>query len=237
MLCVGRERAHQAQQARSLFIKTERTPNPSSLKFVPTDVGPGRADRVLPEEYVEATNERAVDFRSLQECAHSPLARSLFRVEGVRGVFLGMDFVTVSKPDDVSWSDLKPAVFATLMDFFASGEDVIRVSDNADDGDGEDDDEIVLLIKELLETRVRPAVQEDGGDIVFHSFDEETGLVGLKLVGSCAGCPSSQVTLKSGVENMLCHYIPEVKGVHEIGSLDEELDERVLAWSPTTSAN
>lgn len=132
--------------------------------------------------------------------------------------FFGHDFISVTKSEEVSWEQIKPHVFGTIMDFFAEGGPAItEVSDQPHDTMIlDDDDEVVAMIKELLETRIRPAVQEDGGDIYFHGFDEATGVVSLQLAGSCAGCPSSSVTLKSGVENMLMHYIPEVQSVQQI---------------------
>ena len=181
-----------------MFIQTEDTPNPATLKFIP-----GRA--VMPDG--------TADFRSPSDAERSPLARSLFTVDGVAGVFLGRDFVSVSKGADTDWFTLKPAILAAIMDHFTSGLPVI------DTGAGEtlaapEDDEIVSQIKELLETRVRPAVAQDGGDIVFHGFED--GVVLLHLRGSCAGCPSSTATLKAGIENMLRYYIPEVLEVRAI---------------------
>ncbi|GIL70652.1 hypothetical protein Vretifemale_1381 [Volvox reticuliferus] len=148
----------------------------------------------------------------------SPLAKKLFSVDGITSVFFGSDFVTVTKRDDYTWPVLKPDIFAAIMDFYSSGEPL--VSDAAalassDTAIHPDDTEVVAMIKELLETRIRPAVQEDGGDIVYKGFEEDTGMVMVKLVGACSTCPSSTVTLKNGIENMLMHYIPEVKGVIE----------------------
>jgi Fe-S cluster biogenesis protein NfuA len=141
------------------------------------------------------------------------LARALFGVGGVSGVFLGQDFVSVSKADDTEWFTLKPAVLAAIMDHYTSGMPVIEGGDTP--VTDEDDDEIVMQIKEILETRVRPAVAQDGGDIVFQSFEE--GVVYLHMQGSCSGCPSSTATLKAGIENMLRHYIPEVVEVRAVG--------------------
>ena len=153
----------------------------------------------------------------------------LFRIEGVKGIFFGTDFITVTKDEAAEWSLMKPEIFATITDFFASGREVLeqteaqggaagesRLDDEDDDDDDEDEDEVVLMIKELLDTRIRPAVQDDGGDIEFVSFDETTGVVMVRLQGACAGCPSSSITLKSGIENMLMHYIPEVREVIEV---------------------
>ena len=134
-------------------------------------------------------------------------------------MFYGTDFITVTKDDTVEWSLMKPEIFATITDFFASGREVmieeVVDSDAESDELEEDEDEVVLMIKELLDTRIRPAVQDDGGDIEFVSFEAETGIVMLRLQGACGGCPSSSITLKSGIENMLMHYIPEVKEVIE----------------------
>ena len=201
-------------QRRTLFISTENTPNPNGLKFVPA------GKDVLPPEFGSS-----MDFRTLAQAQSSPLARKLFAKSGVKGVFYGSDFITVTKDDETPWETLKLDVFSVIMDFYAEGapimsEDAEEVEDNLLIKD--DDSEIVAMIKELLETRIRPAVQEDGGDILYRGFDEGTGLVALQMAGSCADCPSSTVTLRHGVENMLMHYIPEVKGVHQIDPTDEE---------------
>ena len=181
-----------------MFIQTEETPNPATLKFIP-----GQA--VMPEG--------TADFRSAADAARSPLATALFGVDGVSGVYLGRDFISVSKAADKDWFALKPAVLAAIMDHFTAGKPVIEgTADTA--AKSEDDDEIVAQIKELLETRVRPAVAQDGGDIVFHGF--EKGVVYLHMQGSCAGCPSSTATLKSGIENMLRYYVPEVVEVRAV---------------------
>jgi len=181
-----------------MFIQTEETPNPATLKFIPGKI-------VMPEG--------TADFRSSESAGRSPLAQALFAVGGVSGVFLGSDFVSVSKTDDADWFALRPAVLAAIMDHFTSGLPVIEPSENTSGADPADS-EIVVQIKELLETRVRPAVAQDGGDIVFHGFDE--GVVYLHMQGSCAGCPSSTATLKAGIENMLRYYIPEVLEVRAV---------------------
>mmetsp|Transcript_27984 Transcript_27984/g.62447 ORF Transcript_27984/g.62447 Transcript_27984/m.62447 type:complete len:292 (-) Transcript_27984:324-1199(-) len=205
--------------ARSLFIQTEQTPNPSTLKFLP-------GLEVLPPSHGTGMFLQKGD----REYQRSPLAVRLFKVEGVASVFLGLDFVTVGKEKDSDWSALKPQIFSLLMDTFAE-EDFKVVLDTSeavvsDTTILEDDGEIVAMIKELLETRIRPAVQEDGGDIFYVSFDEGTGVVRVRLAGSCQGCPSSSVTLKSGVENMLMHYIPEVTCVEavdeDVAKLEQE---------------
>ena len=180
-----------------MFIQTEDTPNPATLKFIPgTDVmGQGTAD-----------------FPDKDSARTSALARRLFQIDGVIGVFLGSDFITVTKLDDQEWFTLKPSILAGIMEHYASGLPVIEAQQSGDaDASDEDDDELVKQIKHLLDTRVRPAVAMDGGDIVFHDFDD--GVVTLSMQGACSGCPSSTATLKMGIENMLRHYIPEVKEV------------------------
>jgi NFU1 iron-sulfur cluster scaffold homolog, mitochondrial len=204
----------QRQQRRTVFIQTESTPNPESLKFVPS----GKA--VLETEdgtgyYVTKTDPQEAILRS-------PLAKELFRIEGVKAVYFGADFVTVTKVATEKWQLLRPLLFSALMDFFETGKPVLlEKPEMTDTTILEDDDEIVAMIKELIEARIRPAVQEDGGDIRYVSFDEETGMVTVSLAGSCVGCPSSSVTLKQGVENMLMHYIPEVTAVQ---ALDDDPD-------------
>ncbi|XP_076632816.1 NFU1 iron-sulfur cluster scaffold homolog, mitochondrial [Colletes latitarsis] len=189
-------------QKRKMFIQTQDTPNPNSLKFLP-------GVNVLEQGQTK-------DFPNATEAYCSPLAKMLFRVEGVKSVFFGFDFITITKVDeDVEWKLLKPEIFAVIMDFFASGLPVLNESQPAADTQiSEDDDEIVQMIKELLDTRIRPTVQEDGGDIVFVGFEE--GIVKLKMQGSCTSCPSSVVTLRNGVQNMMQFYIPEVLGVIQV---------------------
>ena len=156
------------------------------------------------------------DYGDAQAGSESPLAQSLFAIAGVERVFLGKDFITVSKAGDADWPHLKPAILGAIMDHFVSGHPVLLTGeDNANEAPHEGVYEgeaagIVLQIKELIETRIRPAVAQDGGDIVFHSWSQETGIVKLHLRGSCAGCPSSAFTLKQGIETMLKHYVPEV---------------------------
>lgn len=191
----------------SMFVQTQETPNPNSLKF-------------LPGVSVLETGQ-TMDFPNVQTAACSPLGKMLFRIEGVKGIFLGPDFITVTKTDDeVEWKLLKPEIFATIMDFFASGLPILNEGvPNSDTQFNEDDDEVVQMIKELLDTRIRPTVQEDGGDIIFMGYDD--GIVKLKMQGSCSSCPSSIVTLKNGVQNMLQFYIPEVVAVEQVA---EEAD-------------
>ncbi len=188
-----------------MFIQTEQTPNPATLKFLPgcTVMAAGTAN--FPERGpVGATASR------------SPLAERLFELPEVSGVFLGSDFITVTKNGDSEWHQLKPAVLAAIMEHFTAGRPVVTGDApmaGSGDANGEDG-EIVSQIKELLETRVRPAVAMDGGDITFEDYED--GIVYLHMQGSCAGCPSSTATLKAGIENMLRHYIPEVVEVRAI---------------------
>lgn len=180
-----------------MFIQTEDTPNPSTLKFIPGQI---------------VMSAGTADFRTADSAGRSPLARSLFNVGGVDGVFLGSDFVSVTKAADSDWFTVKPAVLAAIMDHFTTGLPAIEEAE-AVTGD-EADSDIVVQIKEILDTRVRPAVAQDGGDIVFHDFDD--GIVYLHMHGSCSGCPSSTATLKAGIENMLRYYIPEVREVRAV---------------------
>jgi Fe-S cluster biogenesis protein NfuA len=181
-----------------MFIQTEPTPNPATLKFLP-----GRA----------VMEQGTANFTDVTAATRSPLAQRLFGLSGVAGVFLGADFITVSKDQEADWSELKPVVLGAIMEHFTAGAPVIL--GNADDALGdEEDDEVVQQIKELLETRVRPAVAQDGGDILFHSYED--GVVYLHMQGSCSGCPSSTATLKAGIENMLRHYVPEVQEVRAV---------------------
>ncbi len=185
-----------------MFIQTESTPNPATLKFLP-----GLA--VLPGG--------TADFPNVEAAATSPLALRVFDVAGVTGVFFGPDFVTVTKNDTVDWAHIKPAILGAIMEHYQSGQPIMA-DESGTVGHAEHDGpdaELVKQIKELLDTRVRPAVAQDGGDITFHGF--ERGVVYLHMQGACAGCPSSTMTLKSGIENLLKHYIPEVLEVRAIG--------------------
>ncbi len=181
-----------------MFIQTEGTPNPATLKFLP-----GR--RVMPRG--------TADFPTPNGAGRSPLALHLFDIEGVSGVFLGGDFIAVSKSEEKDWEVMKPQILSAIMEHFTAERPVIdAAADNgAGAGAGEDDDAVVTRIKELLDTRVRPAVAQDGGDIIFHRFED--GVVYLTMQGACSGCPSSTMTLQHGIENMLRHYIPEVTEV------------------------
>lgn len=196
------------QFVRTVFIQTLETPNPESLKFIP-DTTTILADNENTGNgwYVTAKDEK-------MEILRSPLARELFHVEGVKAVYLGADFVTVTKYAERKWRDLRPQLFEKIIQWAETGQPALSDEPIVTDTTIlDDDDEIVAMIKELIESRIRPAVQEDGGDIRYVGFEEESGIVTVQLAGSCVGCPSSSVTLKQGVENMLMHYIPEVKTV------------------------
>lgn len=187
-----------------MFIQTEETPNPSTLKFIPgTDVlGNGTAQ-----------------FNNKDEAKVSPLAETLFSIKHVSAVFFGSDFISVTKEDAADWSEIKTEVLTSIMEHYVSGKPIYHDGEEinvapSSNAINENDDEITKQIKELIETRVRPAVAQDGGDIIFHSF--EGGVVKLELHGSCSGCPSSTITLKNGIENMLKHYVPEVESVEQV---------------------
>lgn len=183
-----------------MFIQTEQTPNPATLKFLPgvAVMGAGTAD------FTDAATA----------AERSPLAGNLFGVDGVAAVFFGQDFITITKAPDIDWYVLKPAILGVVMEHFTTGAPVMINADDTIGANAEDDDDVVVQIKELIDTRVRPAVAQDGGDIVFHRFEE--GVVYLQMHGACAGCPSSTATLKMGIENMLRHYIPEVVEVRPV---------------------
>ena len=185
-----------------MFIQTESTPNPATLKFLP-------GKPVLPTG--------TADFPSADTAGGSPLATRIFGAGGVAGVFFGPDFVTVTKTDEADWAHIKPGILGAIMEHFQSGQPVLEGAAGAVDHASHDgpDEGIVSQIKELLDTRVRPAVAQDGGDITFHGFDR--GVVYLHMQGACAGCPSSTMTLKMGIENLLRHYIPEVTEVRPVG--------------------
>jgi len=183
-----------------MFIQTEPTPNPNVLKFLP-----GRDVADSP-----------IDFVNIDEAAASPLAEALFGLDGVKGVFFGYDYVSVTRDaQGPEWSTMKAPILAAVMDHFVAGAPLMRGAAPAGETAGEDS-EIVVEIKQLLDSRVRPAVAQDGGDILFDAFDEATGVLTLRMRGACAGCPSSTATLKSGVEQMMKHYIPEVTSVEQV---------------------
>ncbi|CUH38881.1 Fe/S biogenesis protein NfuA [Jannaschia seosinensis] len=185
-----------------MFIQTETTPNPATLKFLP-------GQTVL--------DAGTADFPTADTGAKSPLARRLFAIPGVTAVFFGNDFVTVTKDDGTEWDHVKPAILGAIMEHFQSGEPVMEGEAQTQHAANHDeaDAAVVGQITELLDTRVRPAVAQDGGDITFHGFDR--GVVYLQMKGACAGCPSSTMTLKMGIENLLRHYIPEVVEVRPVG--------------------
>jgi len=185
-----------------MFIQTEQTPNPATLKFLPGNV-------VMGEGVAEFTDPTEAE-------RLSPLASRVFKVDGVTGVYLAGDFISVTKTETVDWYMLKPAVLGAIMEHFMSGEPVLRAGAEVSAPEALDDaDPTIRQIKELIETRVRPAVARDGGDIVFHGF--EKGVVYLQLRGACSGCPSSTMTLKSGIENLLKYYVPDVSEVRAVG--------------------
>ena len=182
-----------------MFIQTEQTPNPASLKFLPG---------------CEVILRGTAEFKSASDAHPSPLAQRLFKIHGITGVFLGGNFITVTKSADFDWSLLKTSILAAIMEHFSTGQKVMLNEDALETVSTADDSDIVRQIKEILDTRVRPVVAQDGGDIVFSSFED--GVVYLHMRGACAGCPSSTATLKSGIENMLRHFVPEVEEVRAI---------------------
>jgi len=194
-------------QVRTIFIQTENTPNPESIKFLPSNT------IVLDNE--DGTGHFLNKSDPIEEILKSPLAKELFKVDGIKAVYFGGDFVTVTKRAEAKWQFMRPEIFGVLMDFFENPDNKVLLDKPliTDTTILDDDDEVVAMIKELIEDRIRPAVQEDGGDIHYRNFEEDTGLVTVQLAGSCVGCPSSSITLKQGVENMLMHYIPEVTAV------------------------
>ena len=193
-----------------MFIQTEDTPNPQSMKF-------------LPGQAVLGEGALGMDFPTIESAAISPLAESLFSVDGVMGIYLGADFVTVTKDASVEWLNIKPDLLGIIADMLTAGLPLVKegaaerkpAGTPIEDYEGEDR-EVVEQIVELIDTRVRPAVAADGGDIVFHHYEPRTGVVFLSMQGACAGCPSSTYTLKAGNENMLKHYVPEVAKVEPV---------------------
>nr|XP_055027037.1 NFU1 iron-sulfur cluster scaffold homolog, mitochondrial [Misgurnus anguillicaudatus] len=206
---------HQSKafSVRKLSISTQDTPNPRSLKF-------------LPGKPVLGTGTQ--DFPTSDSAESSPLAKDLFQIEGIKSVFYGPDFITLTKvDDDIEWTDIKRHAVEVITNFFESGEHIKAGVTHAESTVTEEDDEIVSMIKELLDTRIRPTVQEDGGDVIFKGF--ENGTVKLKLVGSCTGCPSSTITLKNGIQNMLQFYIPEVDNVEQVEDEVDDISKKVFA--------
>lgn len=189
-----------------VFIQTEDTPNPATLKF-------------LPGKDVTGDGQPPVDIQRGGDVTAAPLAEMLFMIPDVTRIFFGSDYISVTKSDDAQWKHLKPAVLGAIMDFYvAGGVPLLDQLANADVDDHVYEGEtleIVEQIKELIDLRVRPAVAQDGGDIVFKHFDDADGSVYLEMRGACAGCPSSTMTLKSGIENLLKHYVPEVTRVEQ----------------------
>lgn len=207
--------------SRSIFIQTENTPNPDALKFLPNQT-------ILPEGLSQSFIEYMTPRSTLSPPYPSPLAANLMNIDGVTSVFYGTDFITVTKNADINWAHVKPEVFSLITEAVTSGQPIVNLAEKKADGTregeevdtlayNENDSEVVGMIKELLETRIRPAIQEDGGDIDFRGFSENDGMVKLKLRGACRTCDSSTVTLKNGIEGMLMHYIEEVKGVEQVG--------------------
>ena len=185
-----------------MFIQTEQTPNPQTLKFLPGKV---------------VMDEGTAFFQNFDEASNSPFAKRLFEIDGVNGVFFGSDFITITKSQNLDWQILKPLILGSIMDHYNSGQEAITKEQEIENSSlqkNEGDTDIVKQIKELLDTRVRPAVAMDGGDIIYDSFKD--GIVYLHMQGACSGCPSSTATLKMGIENMLKHYVPEVQEVRPI---------------------
>ena len=183
-----------------MFIQTEGTPNPATLKFLPG---------------CQVMKSGSANFESADSAGPSPLAARLFEIEGVTGVYLGADFIAATKADDKEWDTLKPLILGAVMDHFTSGAPVMEGEEAEDPGaESGADSGVVSQIKELLETRVRPAVAQDGGDIIFKDYKD--GIVYLVMQGACSGCPRSSMPLKHGIENMLRHYIPEIQEVRQV---------------------
>lgn len=203
---------------RNLFIQTSETPNEQALKFLPLI-------KILQDNQTK-------EFLSGREAASSPLALKLFSIDGIRSVMFGSDFITIEKLNNFDWSLLKPEIFSILTEYLTNGTPILLEDGVDEDGNSlltndmainEDDDEVVSMIKELIFTRIRPAIQDDGGDIEFVNFNEEDGTVYLRLKGACRSCDSSSVTLKNGIESMLKHYIEEVNLVEPIEEEQEEI--------------
>ena len=183
-----------------MFIQTEQTPNPQTLKFLPGKV---------------VMDEGTAFYQNISEAQISPFAKRLFNIEGVEGVFFGSDFITITKSEAFDWQMMKPLVLGSIMDHYNSGDSTLIEKVTTENRTlNESDDDVVKQIKELLDTRVRPAVAMDGGDIIYDSFKD--GIVYLHMQGACSGCPSSTATLKMGIENMLKHYVPEVQEVRPV---------------------
>lgn len=203
----------QLQAIRSIWIRSEETPNENALKFLPgLDILPPTIG--------------SCEFMRRQGTVNSPLAQKLFDIDGVDSIFFGKDFITVSKGAGTEWAQMKPEVFSVIMEHLSNGSPVLSeepLKGASDTQILESDSQIVAMIKELIETSIRPSIQEDGGDVEFRGFDEKTGTVSLKLRGACRTCSSSAVTLKNGIQQMLKHYIPEVENVVQVLDPEEEV--------------
>ena len=195
---------------RQIFIQSQETPNPNFQKFLPSG------------KTVMETG--TYDFTTASQALKSPLADKIFQIPGIQKIFFGSTYISIGKKEEQSWEDLKPQIFEAIEDFYNSEKPLFseKVNFSTKNEIGENDSETIQLIKEIIETRIRPVLQEDGGDVEFRKFDEEHGVVILELQGSCTGCPSSEVTLKGGIERMLLHYVAEVKAVH---AFDQDADE------------
>ncbi|KAL2890734.1 NifU-like protein [Ceratocystis lukuohia] len=213
--------------ARTIFIQTEPTPNADAIKFVPNHT-------IIPEKLNRSSIEYLSPRSTISPPYTSPLAAQLMNIDGVESVFYGQDFITVTKATDANWSFIRPEIFALITEAVTSGQEIVHVADRKEGEPvpeeevdslayDESDTEVVGMIKELLETRIRPAIQEDGGDIEFRGFSEGDGMVKLMLKGACRTCDSSTETLKNGIESMLMHYIEEVKGVMQVVDPEEEI--------------
>lgn len=202
---------------RLLSFKTFPTPNENALKFV------------SPEKHISPLENKTFEFTTSMQAVHSPLALKLFRIPGIKSVMIGHDFLTVNKQDHINWANLRPEVVDLLDAFLTENNEPVITRELLDQGAtdsltaSENDSEVVSMIKELIETRIRPAIQDDGGDIEYKAFDEETGTVFLKLQGACKSCSASEDTLKSGIQGMLQHYIEEVREVVQILDPEEEI--------------
>ncbi|CAH6720588.1 nifU-like protein, mitochondrial [[Candida] jaroonii] len=207
---------------RSLFIQTLETPNEQALKFLPSM-------KILPEGTTK-------EFLSGREASVSPLALKLFTIDGIRSVMFGSDFITIEKTGDLHWSLIKPEIFSILTEYLTNGTPIISESLLTKDMEiNDEDDEVVSMIKELIFTRIRPAIQDDGGDIEFVKFIEDEGKVILRLMGACRSCDSSSITLKNGIESMLQYYIEEVKSVEQFE--EEEGEEEIEIKSKPMETN
>lgn len=183
-----------------MYIRTEETPNPETLKFIPGH---------------DVSIEKNYAFDSANEAVASPIAVSIFATDTVEKVFLGTDFISITKKKDADWSLIKPEILSVIMEHYVTGQPIVLHDQTEADTSSDNDSKIIKEIKEVINQKVRPAVANDGGDIIFRGFDDNTGVVYLELQGACSGCPSSAVTLKNGVERLLAHYVPEVTAVEE----------------------